>query len=131
MKRDECTNLFEKFITRNEYIEFNKIIPKKFHAVAKKLKIEFYKTLKDNCKYIDERDENNNLIIEKFGEATFDIEEGFDMDNREIQIEMKMGGTYIYTIAKYLINGKSIDTTQNFINYKDSKNNKLTSILIS
>ena len=120
MKRDECTNLFEKFITRNEYIEFNKIIPKKFHAVAKKLKIEFYKTLKDNCKYIDERDENNNLIIEKFGELTFNIEEGFDMDNRDVQIEMKMGGTYIYAKVEYLINGKCINTTQNFINYKNS-----------
>ena len=33
---------------------------------------------------------------------------------------MKMGGTYIYTTAKYLINGKHIETTQNFINIKNS-----------
>ena len=66
MNRYECTNLFEKFITRNEYIEFDKVIPKRLKALTKQPKIIFYKTLKDDCKYIDEKDENNNLIIEKF-----------------------------------------------------------------
>ena len=120
MKRDECTNLFGKFITRNEYFEFGQVISKRLYAVSKQPKIIFYKTLKDDCKYIDEKDENNNLIIEKFGEVTFNIEEGFDMNNRDVQIDMKMGGTYVYAIAKYLINGKFKDTTQNFINYKNS-----------
>ena len=120
MKRDECTNLFKKFITRNEYFEFDQVISKRLYAVSKNPKIIFYKTLKDDCKYIDEKDENNNLIIEKFGEVTFNIEEGFDMNNRDVQIDMKMGGTYVYAIAKYLINGKFKDTTQNFINYKNS-----------
>ena len=120
MNRDECTNLFTKFITRNEYFEFDQVISKILYAVSKQPKIIFYKTLKDDCKYIDEKDENNNLIIEKFGEVTFNIEEGFDMNNRDVQIDMKMGGTYVYAIAKYLINGKFKDTTQNFINYKNS-----------
>ena len=122
MKRDECTNLFTKFITRNEYIGFDQVISKILYAVAKKPDIIFYKTLKDDCKYIDEKDENDNFILEKFGEATLDIEEGFDMDNREVQIDMKMGGTYIYAIAKYLINGKYKETTQNFIKFKKSEN---------
>ena len=91
-----------------------------FYSVSKQPKIIFYKTLKDDCKYIDEKDENNNLIIEKFGEIIFDIEEGFDMDNRDVQIDMKLGGTYIYAKAEYLINGKSIDATQSFIDYKNS-----------
>ena len=116
MKRDECTNLFSKFITRNDYILFDQIITKYFYAETKIPKIIFYKTLKDDCKYIDEKDENNNLIIEKFGEVTFDIREGFDIDNRGIKIDMKLGGTCIYTTAKYLINGKQIETIQNFAN---------------
>ena len=120
MERDECINLFSRFIKRNEYIEFDQIISHIYFAISKKPKINFYKTLKDNCKYIDERDENNNLIIEKFGEALFDIEKGFDKDNCQIKVDMKMGGTYIYTTAKYLINGKHIETTQNFINIKNS-----------
>ena len=120
MNRYECTNLFTKFITRNEYFRFNAVVPKMFYSVSKQPKIIFYKTLKDDCKYIDEKDENNNLIIEKFGEIIFDIEEGFDMDNRDVQIDMKLGGTYIYAKAEYLINEKSIDATQSFIDYKNS-----------
>ena len=122
MKRDECTNLFTKFITRNEYIGFNQVISKILYAGVKNPGIIFYKTLKDNCKYIDEKDENGNNILEKFGEATLDIEEGFDINKREIKIDMKMGGTYIYTIAKYLVNGKYKKTTQNFIKFKKSEN---------
>ena len=120
MNRYECTNLFTKFITRNEYFKFNEVIPRMFYSVSKQPKIIFYKTLKDDCKYIDEKDENNNLIIEKFGEIIFDIEECFDMDNRDVQIDIKLGGTYIYAKAEYLINGKSIDATQSFIDYKNS-----------
>ena len=120
MKSYECTNLFTKFITRNDYIGFDEVISKILSAVTKQLKINLYRTLKDDCKYIDEKDENNNLILDKFGEAIFNIEEDFDMNNREIQVDMKMGGTYIYAKAKYLINGKYKEITQNFINYKNS-----------
>ena len=113
-KREECTNLFQKFITRNEYIGFDQIISHIFSAGSKNPFIIFYKTLKDNCTYIDEKDENNNLIIHKFGEVKFKLEEGFDINNLGLKINMKMGGTYIYATAEYLINGKHIDTIQHF-----------------
>ena len=113
-KREECTNLFQKFITRNEYIGFDQIISHIFSAGSKSPFIIFYKTLKDNCTYIDEKDENNNLIIHKFGEVEFNLEEGFDINNLDLKINMKMGGTYIYATAEYVINGKHIDTTQHF-----------------
>ena len=89
MERDECINLFSKFITRNEYIGFDQTISGIFYAIEKKPMISFYKALKDNCKYIDEKEENNNLVIEKFGEVPFDIEKGFDINNREIKTDMK------------------------------------------
>ena len=45
MKRDECTNLFSKFITRNDYILFDQIITKYFYAETKIPKIIFYRNL--------------------------------------------------------------------------------------
>ena len=112
---DQCSNLFQKFFTKNEYIDFDQIISKKFTALQKRIFIVFYKTFKENCTYIDEKDENGQLIIEKFGNVEFDLEEDFDLNEREIRIDMKMGGTYIYASAVYLKTGKKIKTIQNFI----------------
>ena len=111
----QCSNLFSKFITRNQYIEFDEIISKKLTAIKIKPSIVFYKTLKENCIYIDEKDENDQLIIEKFGEVEFNIGEDFDKNNRDVRIDMKMGGTYIYVSAIYLKTGKKIKTLQNFV----------------
>ena len=107
--------MFSKFITRNQFIEFDEVISKEFVAIEIKPSIIFYKTLKEDCTYIDEKDENNKLIIEKFGEVEFDIGHDFDINNREVRIDMKLGGTYIYVSAVYLKNGKKLKTIQNFI----------------
>ena len=112
---EQCSNLFQKFFTKNEYIDFDQIISKKFTALQKKISIVFYKTFKENCTYIDEKDENGQLIIEKFGEVEFDLGEDFDSNKRDIRIEMKIGGTYIYASANYLKTDKQIKTIQNFI----------------
>ena len=112
---EQCCNLFSIFITRNQYIGFNEIISKPFSANKIKPLIEFYKTFKKECTYIDEKDENNQLIIEKFGEVEFDIGEDFDEYNRKVRIDMKMGGTYIYASVVYLKTGKELKILQNFI----------------
>ena len=115
LKGYECSNLFSKFITINQYIGFEQIISKEYDTIGAKPKIIFYKTLKENCTYIDEKDENSNLIINKFGEVVFDIGEDYDVNNRMIRIDMKLGGTYIYASAIYLKNGKKIKTIQTFV----------------
>ena len=112
---DQCSNLFSKFITRNQYIHFDQIISHKYTALEIIPPIVFYKSFKENCKYVDEKDENNQLIIEKFGEVEFDIGKDFDEYNRKVRIDMKMGGTYIYASAVYLKTGKKIKTIQNFV----------------
>ena len=70
-----CVNLFYKFITRNDYIDFNKVVEHKFNAANPNPELIFYKTYRKNCEYIDEKDENGNLIIEEFGKVRFDIGE--------------------------------------------------------
>ena len=112
---NQCSNLFSKFITRNQYIEFDEIISKTLTTIKINPSIVFYKTVKENCIYIDEKDENNQLVIEKFGEVEFNIGEDFDKNFRDVRIDLKMGGTYIYVSAVYLKTGKKIKTLQNFI----------------
>ena len=110
----KCTNLFLKYISKNEYIGFDQVISRTLRAIDKKITIKFYKTSKNDCTYIDEKDENNKLILEKFGEAELNMEDNFDMDNREVKIDMKMGGTYIVVSAIYLKNEQHIETIQHF-----------------
>ena len=114
-KKFQCTNLFSKFFTINEYIEFDKIISHTYDSISSKPTIIFYRTSKKNCVFIDEKDENDNLIIEKFGEIDFEIGNDYDINNREVKIDMKLGGTYIYMSAIYLKNNKRIKIIQNFV----------------
>ena len=109
-----CVNLFYKFITRNDFIDFDKIIEHKFNAANPNPELIFYKTYRKNCEYIDEKDENGNLIIEEFGKVRFDIGEDFDANKREVTIKMKLGGTYIDVCAIYEKNGKRLNVTYYF-----------------
>ena len=110
-----CTNLFRKFITINQYIKYDDIKEHPFIADDSKPNIIFYKTDKENCIYIDEKDENGQLILKNFGNLEFNIGNDFDKQNPYVKVEMKMGGTYIDISAIYLKNGKKINVTQTFI----------------
>ena len=52
-----------------------------------------------------------NLIIDEFDKTVFNIGEDFDVNNRGVIIEMKMGGTYIDVSAILTKNGKNLKTT--------------------
>ena len=108
-KEYECNNLFSKFITIHQYINFDDVITHHYIAMNQNQPIRFYKTTRVNCTYKDEKDENGQLIIHKFGEFTFPIGEDFDVNDRRITIKMKLGGTYIDVCAIYEKTGKRID----------------------
>ena len=115
MKGLQCSNLFSKFITINQYIDFDHVFTNKYDAIDPNPWIVFYKTLKEDCTFIDEKDENNNPIIKEFGNVIFNIGKNYDINNRVIKIDMKLGGTYIVVSAVYLKNGNIIKTIQNFV----------------
>ena len=108
------SNLFSKFITINQYINFNDVIRKNYNCLDKSTNIIFYKTYKENCTYTDEKDENNQLIIHKFGGVVFKIGEDYDRNQKDITIEMKLGGTYIDVKAIYMKTGKTLNIIQSF-----------------
>ena len=105
----KCNNLFSKFITINQYINFDDVITHHYRAMDQNQSITLYKTTKNDCTYKDEKDENGQLVIHKFGEFTFPIGEDFDINDRRITIKMKLGGTYIDVCAIYEKTGKRID----------------------
>ena len=111
---EKCSNLFSKFITRNQYIEFDEVISRSYRALNPNPEIIFYKTLRENCTFVDERDENGKWIIEEFGKVVFNINEDFDVNKRQVTIKMKLGGTYIDVSAKYEKTGKNLDIVKFF-----------------
>ena len=73
-----------------------------------KCHIILYKTNKIDAKYIDEKDEKGNNILSKFGEIFFDIGDSFDPNNKDIQIELKLGGTFITAKATHIYSSKEV-----------------------
>lgn len=117
-KEDHCKNLFSKIITINQYIPFDKIIKKNYKALNPNPEIIFYKTYKENCTFINEKDRNGKLIIFEFGKLDFNIGNDFDINNRDVIIEIRMGGTYIDGCAILKKNGKKLPIYLSFLDEK-------------
>ena len=100
-KIDKCINCFERFITIEQKLRPDKEISHTFIMNNKKVKIKLYKTDKDNAKFIDEKDEKGNLILTKFADYIIDVGDKYDMSNREVEVKMKLGGTFISSSAIY------------------------------
>ena len=106
-----CKNSFKKFITKNENLRPDKEITHLFVINHPKINIELYKTDKQDASFCDERDDKDNLIVTKFGEFIIDVGNDFDISKREVEVKMKMGGTFITATAIYLKTGKASKIT--------------------
>ena len=107
-KKDKCENLFSKFIDKNENITSEEEIVKSYKMCFSKVTVELYKTEYKNITFCDEKDEKGNLKIFKFGEFIIDVGDSFDISNRDAEVKMKIGGTFISAEAKYLKTEKSV-----------------------
>jgi len=110
-KIDKCENLFSKFINKNESIRADKEIVKSYEMCFSKVTVELYKTEYENITFCDEKDENGNLKIFKFGEFIIDVGNNFDISKRNADVKMKFGGTFISAEAIYRKTGESAKTT--------------------
>ena len=96
----KCINCFTKFITKNDNLRPDQEKSHKFIMNNSNVAIQLYKTEKENATFIDEKDEKGNLIIQKFGHFNIDVGEQYE-NNREVEIKMKLGGTFISLSAIY------------------------------
>jgi len=106
-KIDICENLFSKFINKNESIRTDKEIINSYTMAFSKVTVELYKTEYEDITFCDEKDENGNLKIFKFGEFIIDVGNNFDISKREADVKMKFGGTFISAEAIYCKTGES------------------------
>lgn len=96
---DKCKNVFSSIILMNQKVGIDEIISKNYSISSSKKIIKFYKTIEQNVIFIDENLENKKLL--QFGELTLDVGESFDINNRDIVIELYLGGTFIDAKVKY------------------------------
>jgi len=76
--------------------------------------IEFYKSDFDGPIYVvDQKDENGKVLIEKFGTLNFTVD-NFDFNETGVEIEIKLGGTFISAKVKYLKTGEERNQTFSF-----------------
>ena len=94
-----CRDVFIPIISMKQKVGINEIISKNFKMSSSKNIIKFYKTIEQNIIFIDENLANKNL--KQFGELTLDVGESFDINNRNVIIELYLGGTFIDAKVKY------------------------------
>jgi len=105
-----CSNCFLLFIKVNQTIKLGQEIIKEAHFNLPSYgEMNFYKTLKNNPIFFDEKG------IEKIGKLRLDAGKDYPLDERDCIITMRIGGTFIDVKAKHLKSGKTIRTKLDFI----------------
>ena len=98
---DRCVNWFSKFITKDENLRPDQEICKIYNLNSQKATIKLYKTKENNAKFIDEKDNKGEPIVHKFAEYMIDVGDKYDKSCREVEVKMKLGGTFISSSAIY------------------------------
>ena len=95
----KCRNIFSPIIQRGQKILVDEINARHYEIKFRKTTITFFKSYFIDIKYVDEK-----YILPKcsqFGNLTFDAGEDFDKKDRDLIIELKLGGTFISGNVKY------------------------------
>ena len=108
---DRCVNWFSKFITKDENLRPDQEICKIYNLNSQKATIRLYRTKENNAKFIDEKDINGEPIVHKFAEYMIDVGDKYDKSCREVEVKMKLGGTFISSSAIYKKTGKEAKIT--------------------
>ena len=90
-----CKNSFTQFITEGENLRPDDEISHRFILNNSQANVELFKTLKREAIFTDEKD------VKKFGEFIINVENKFDESNKEVEVKMKLGGTFISASAIY------------------------------
>ena len=103
-----CSDIFSPIIKKNDKISVTEIKSKKYLLTSSKAIICFYKTSYSNVKFIDEKYLFSQKC-KKFGQLIFDVGEKYDKNNRDIIVELELGGTFISATIKYKKEVKKIN----------------------
>ena len=120
-KKWVCLNCFAPFYKKNFPINVSDEGKKReFDMRSQECRIEFFKSDFDGPVYIvGQKDENGNLLTEKFGELIFKVE-NFDEKECGISINIKFGGTFISAQIEELKTKKKFFQTFTFNENKEA-----------
>ena len=96
----KCKNVFSPIIFRKDKIDVDDIRSRYYNIIQPINNVVFYKTVYSNVKYIDETFNSNKKCIE-FGRIPFDVKDLFDPTNKDVVIELQLGGTFVDAKIKY------------------------------
>ena len=89
-----CRNVFSPIIEKDQKILVDAINSQHYRIKGSKTLIKFYKTLYYNITFVDEKCIFSPKC-QKFGELTLDVGNKFDKNNKDLLIQLKLGGTFI------------------------------------
>ena len=90
-----CGDVFSPIIEKDQKIPVDKINSRNYKIKGSKSTISFYKTTFYNITFVDEKYNLLKYKCQKFGELTLDVGKKFDKNNRNLIIQLKLGGTFI------------------------------------
>lgn len=110
----KCKSIFSPIIFIKDKIDIKDTRLRHYKIIEPKGTLVFYKTIYYNVNYIDETFNSKRKCIE-FGRIPFDLKDSFDPSNKDLIVELKLGGTFIDAKMKY----KGIEKSSpfNFANY--------------
>ena len=114
-----CSNRFIVFYKKNHPIDVaSEGKKRKLGMNSESCTVQFYKSDFDGPIYVvDQLNDKSELVTEKFGELQFTVED-FDEKECDVEIEVKLGGTFISSKITYLKTGKQF--------FKDFSSNNTT-----
>ena len=97
-----CKNIFSPIILKNQKVGINEIISQKYIMKSSKGVAKFYKTIYNNVIFIDEKStKTSKKKLLQFGEIRLDVGNSFDINKRDVVVELYLGGTFIDAKIKY------------------------------
>ena len=93
----KCDNIFSPIIIKNQNVLVDEWIGKDYKILDSKCDIVFLKTENDKVIFTDDKTKK----CDKFGTIKFDAGDEYDKDNKNLFVELKLGGTFIDAKIKY------------------------------
>jgi hypothetical protein len=115
------SDVFDIFVNKGQPIKFNEKFKKYFFplkATHTKIGLQIYRTKKDGITFV--KDIRGNLIpgVEELGELTVEAPiNGLKLNERNIEVELILGGTELNVKAVYGPTGKEVNATFDFLNF--------------
>ena len=96
-----CRDCFSSIIEKGQKIKANIPILKHYEILFSNTTVQFYKTKFNNVTFVDEKQFIFTPKCLKFGELQFNVGNKFDKNDRDLIVELKLGGTFIQATITY------------------------------